>query len=91
MGLLRHAAGECQPGRDCLYLLEINNKNFEIVTIMLSVNTIILNGMKTARFTHFSIIAVCDLRISFSSTLKFGISNGNKRKRYVRAADLSGK
>ncbi len=29
--------------------------------------------------------------ISFSSTLKFGISNGNKRKRYIRAADLSGK
>jgi hypothetical protein len=64
--LLKHAARDSQSYRACLYYSEIAIKNHEAAALILSAARNIHSGMKTAEFIHFSMIAECDFRISFS-------------------------
>jgi len=59
MGLLKHPAKDNEPYRRCLYSVDINIKNSDIATLISSVKRVKHNGMKTAGFINFSIIAVC--------------------------------
>jgi hypothetical protein len=63
--LLKHAAKDSEPYRDRLYSFEITIKIQDIATLILSAKMGIHNGIKTARFNGFSMIAVCGFRISF--------------------------
>jgi hypothetical protein len=63
--MLQQAAKNSDPYRECLYSVDINNKKSDSTTLMSSAKRVKRNGMETAGFISFSIIAVCGFRISF--------------------------